>query len=487
MFILYSVSSTIAVGQQPWLKGEYLILLLLIIVVFSVLNMVMGGAETDVEMSAEAADGAGLDVEMLDGTSDDGKLDFPGEHCDGIFTVIQHQIYPSSQNPKGPTLKDLQVICTTFNLPKSGKKADIQNRLRKFSRDRVQWGSLLAASRRSHKSRDLNGSKSTKKSAIRRKEVFGSTDIANTIPNDSGPRLRLRRSPQEIQDTLAWAKRVVDSENQATPVSLQHSPLHKNPSPIISGDKATEVINYCVEALSALAGALNVPVEGLTDTALAPASMDISIAPLPIISPSTTPPPLPSPPPPSFDIVPEAVVSSRQQQILHIAGGRIHSFFKDDIPPPSAFRFAQDMESLTRVWDDGLSYWDPSGYNFRINGQPIALKYWPKLFRGARWEVVKNQWHLWKFVMESYTSMSSQSFWARFSVDGKRMSFTAISTALRDEREEECQRIAACARLEYGDQFAEMFKYRKGSQTLVMTKDSAVAKRYQELQRIRSV
>ncbi|KAJ7593476.1 hypothetical protein C8J56DRAFT_1128865, partial [Mycena floridula] len=196
---------------------------------------------------------------------------------------------------------------------------------------------------------------------------------------------------------------------------------------------------------------------------------------------------LPSPPPPSFDIVPETVVSSRQQQILHIAGGQIHSFFKDDIPPPSAFRFAKDMESLTRVWDDGLSYWDPTGYNFQINGEPIALKYWPKLFRGARWEVVKNQWHLWKFVMELYTSMSSQSFWARFSVDGKRMSFTAISTALRDEHKEECQRIAACARLEYRDQFAEMFKYRKGSQTLVMTKDSAVAKRYQELQRIHSV
>ena len=61
------------------------------------------------------------------------------------------------------------------------------------------------------------------------------------------------------------------------------------------------------------------------------------------------------------------------------------------------------------------------------------------------------------------------------------MAMSEILARLRLVREEEEQELVAQARQDYGDRFAEVFKYRKGSVWYVMTSDTAIARKYRSL------
>ena len=52
---------------------------------------------------------------------------------------------------------------------------------------------------------------------------------------------------------------------------------------------------------------------------------------------------------------------------------------------------------------------------------------------------------------------------------GRYLSFTAIISRLKVERVEENEHITKRARLEFGDAFASVFSYRKGSRHITMT------------------
>jgi hypothetical protein len=64
------------------------------------------------------------------------------------------------------------------------------------------------------------------------------------------------------------------------------------------------------------------------------------------------------------------------------------------------------------------------------------------------------------------------------------MSFTAINSTLRKEREKEEKKLAKRAREVYADDFTDKFTYKKSGQVKLMTTDRAIAKRYRELQAI---
>ena len=85
--------------------------------------------------------------------------------------------------------------------------------------------------------------------------------------------------------------------------------------------------------------------------------------------------------------------------------------------------------------------------------------------------------------MEYYQQRTSTEFWNEFSNDGKRMSFTEISAALRAQRDIHATQLASEARKRFGNgaRFAELFGYKKTGQTRVQTKDAAIAKRYEKL------
>jgi hypothetical protein len=85
--------------------------------------------------------------------------------------------------------------------------------------------------------------------------------------------------------------------------------------------------------------------------------------------------------------------------------------------------------------------------------------------------------------MDRYRKSSPASFWEDFTDEnGKRMSFTAISQALRNEREADVAALAEQARSMYSkERFAQLFSYSKGGERRVKTKDAEIAKTYQKL------
>ena len=83
--------------------------------------------------------------------------------------------------------------------------------------------------------------------------------------------------------------------------------------------------------------------------------------------------------------------------------------------------------------------------------------------------------------MKSYQDLSPNGFWGKFSVNGKHMTYTAITKHLRQERTIADKLLANQAKKEYGDKFASNFNYRCGNQILVMKMDQKIAERYRIL------
>lgn len=84
-------------------------------------------------------------------------------------------------------------------------------------------------------------------------------------------------------------------------------------------------------------------------------------------------------------------------------------------------------------------------------------------------------------IVKSYRDLSPDGFWNRFSVNGKHMTYTAITKHLRAERTAADRSLADQARERYGDEFAAKFNYRCGNQILVMKTDQKIAERYRML------
>ncbi len=85
--------------------------------------------------------------------------------------------------------------------------------------------------------------------------------------------------------------------------------------------------------------------------------------------------------------------------------------------------------------------------------------------------------------MDVYQKMTPAEFWHRFTdEEGRRMTFTAISQVLRDEREADAVTMARRARCAYReDRFNKLFSYTKSGQKRIKTKDVDIAKTYRML------
>ena len=90
--------------------------------------------------------------------------------------------------------------------------------------------------------------------------------------------------------------------------------------------------------------------------------------------------------------------------------------------------------------------------------------------------------HILQAVVERYREGTKEEFWAEFQdTKGRYLSFTAIVSRLKGERVEENEHVAKRARLEYGDAFASIFSYRKGSCHITMTDPTRIANKYRVL------
>jgi hypothetical protein len=84
-------------------------------------------------------------------------------------------------------------------------------------------------------------------------------------------------------------------------------------------------------------------------------------------------------------------------------------------------------------------------------------------------------------IIQRYRQGSPEQFWAEFSENGEHMKFTSIVQKLREMRKSVCHDIEQQAREAYGPEFSTHFTYRRGGKEYVLTRPSAIAKRYQEL------
>jgi hypothetical protein len=178
------------------------------------------------------------------------------------------------------------------------------------------------------------------------------------------------------------------------------------------------------------------------------------------------------------------------------------NYFAADVPDPPALSFVRDLERLYRVWDDNYPQWDNSS-PLHIRGNSIALVYWPKVYRyqGTRqWTGIKQRWFEWKVrtdflplfttltafaksLVTEYRALGSEEFWAKYSSDGKPLPITNILKQVKEARLQEDRRVVELAKVQYGDDFQNIFVYRKAGSSVphVLLQPYAIANRYRKL------
>ncbi|KAG2044368.1 hypothetical protein BDR03DRAFT_849829 [Suillus americanus] len=135
------------------------------------------------------------------------------------------------------------------------------------------------------------------------------------------------------------------------------------------------------------------------------------------------------------------------------------------------------------MWDDCTHHWQGNSI-IMIQGHLISLNLWPQLYRYGhdnQWKGTKSKWMDWHNVVEYYWQGTPDEFWAEFTTNSKWMKFTTIVQKLHEECVGAHAAVAECACRQYSDEFADLFIYWKGGQEHLMTKPSAIAKRYEEL------
>ncbi|KAG1895844.1 uncharacterized protein F5891DRAFT_941495 [Suillus fuscotomentosus] len=169
-------------------------------------------------------------------------------------------------------------------------------------------------------------------------------------------------------------------------------------------------------------------------------------------------------------------------RVLKLGNGTLLQVADDEIPDPPAISFVNDIPRLNGMWDDHTEHWQGTSI-INIQGHPIAIEYWPLLYRyghDQQWKGTKNKWTDWRDIVERYRRGTPEQFWASFrAANGEPLKFTAIIHRLREERKEAHFALVERAREEYGSDF--FFTYRKGGEEHTMTRPSAIAKKYKEL------
>ena len=88
---------------------------------------------------------------------------------------------------------------------------------------------------------------------------------------------------------------------------------------------------------------------------------------------------------------------------ITFANGTWLEFRADDVRPPPAISFADDLRLLNAMWDDTPGHW--GGHSvLNIKGVPIPIVYWKEVYarsksggwKPSQWKQVKGSWFEWK-------------------------------------------------------------------------------------------
>jgi hypothetical protein len=178
-----------------------------------------------------------------------------------------------------------------------------------------------------------------------------------------------------------------------------------------------------------------------------------------------------------------------------------------DVPNPSVVSFVEDIARLNRIWDDTSTFWTPGDCALRIHGHPITLVHWKAVYsygKKGQCRGTRNKWADWQvcgpsrgggvvvllmtpplpppqYIVERYRALLPDGFWAKFSMKGKRHSYTTITNCLRTQHALADKSTAEKARQEYGASFDTVFSYHHGGRQRVMNTNQKIAAKYREL------
>ncbi|KAG1878751.1 hypothetical protein C8R48DRAFT_768311 [Suillus tomentosus] len=340
------------------------------------------------------------------------------------------------------TVKALKKLCHELGLPSTGTKSVLRERLEVFSGDRDLWDRLRPGAHKPHKgprvcSMSKPKARRPKQSVQRREQLLGVT-VAPSTSGTSVSRSKDTQTAPEIRALLPWADAITSAypyeptDGMPMPASSPDPPSHSTPS-ILHPSAASDAIVQDVgtRLIKIVQGALQPSAAGSMPS-VRPQAADI--ADTGAISAATTA----CQQPPSM----VELGSSNKLRVLNLGDGTILQLVDDDIPDPPA-----------------VSY----GHN-------------------QQWKGMKSKWTDWRDVIERYRRGTPDHFWADFKTDsGERMEFTAIVQKLRDERKAEHAALVERAHREFHAEFDDLFTYRQGGEGHVMTKLSAIARKYIEL------
>lgn len=104
------------------------------------------------------------------------------------------------------------------------------------------------------------------------------------------------------------------------------------------------------------------------------------------------------------------------------------------------------------------------------------------------WKGIKDKFFEWKVLVHCFQCGSPKEFWSEFTTAGKPLSYTAIVRQLQEQCEAVDLILTEKARQEYGDTFNHVFSYHgHGSEQVVMSKTSDIAKHYCKLHDLSSL
>jgi hypothetical protein len=88
---------------------------------------------------------------------------------------------------------------------------------------------------------------------------------------------------------------------------------------------------------------------------------------------------------------------------ITFANGTWLEFHADDVRPPPAISFADNLRLLNEMWDDTPGHWGGRSV-LNIKGVPIPIVYWKEVYARSKsggwkprqWKQVKGSWFEWK-------------------------------------------------------------------------------------------
>ncbi|KAF9471374.1 hypothetical protein BDN70DRAFT_820084 [Pholiota conissans] len=146
------------------------------------------------------------------------------------------------------------------------------------------------------------------------------------------------------------------------------------------------------------------------------------------------------------------------------------------------------------MWDDVSSFWKGTSV-LTIKDRPVPIIYWKEVYTSKggiarwkmkQWEGTKSRYFDYKVLVEAMRRTTIEDFYAKFTVNGQQLGYTAILAQLEEERMAEDHQIAQLAREEYGPDFDRIFGYKKGKTWVTKTKSCKIAEQYRKLKKAKA-